>query len=208
MFAEATVLSLYDPDRSRTILKNGEITSSEAFRQALQGQLQQMQQRNGEGFRLLTGYVTSPTLLRQIDDLLQQFPKAAWHAYEPIDEVNAETGAALAFGRPLRSVPQLDKARVLVTLDADPLGPGPNQLSNARGFAARRRPQDGGFSRIYSIETAPTLTCRRQGRTIGLRLSPTGQRGGIARPFNQLPFARRSLPDPAMRLAKKRPPPF
>ena len=49
-------------------------------------QLQQMQQRSGEGFRLLTGRVTSPTLLRQIDDLLQLFPKAAWHAYEPIDD--------------------------------------------------------------------------------------------------------------------------
>ena len=57
VFAEATVLSLYDPDRSRTILKNGEIASPEAFRQALQAQLQQMQQRNGGGFRLLTGRV-------------------------------------------------------------------------------------------------------------------------------------------------------
>ena len=79
--------------------------------------------------------------LRQIDDLLQKFPKAAWHAYEPIDEDNAAAGAALAYGKRLRSVPHLDKARVLVALDADPLDPGPSQLSNARGFAARRRPQ-------------------------------------------------------------------
>ena len=128
-----------------------------------------MQQRNGEGFRLLTGPVTSPTLLRQIDDLLQKFPKAAWHAYEPIDEGNAEAGAALAFGRPLRPVPQLDKARVLVALDADPLGQGPDQLSNARGFAARRRPQDGEFSRIYSIEAAPTLTGAKADHRIALQ---------------------------------------
>jgi molybdopterin-containing oxidoreductase family iron-sulfur binding subunit len=64
VFAEAAVLSLYDPDRSRAILNKGEIASPEAFRQALQARLQQIQQRNGEGFRLLTGRVTSPTLLR------------------------------------------------------------------------------------------------------------------------------------------------
>ena len=203
VFAEATVLSLYDPDRSRAILKKDEIASPEAFRQALQAQLQQMQQRNGEGFRLLTGRVTSPTLLRQIDDLLQQFPKAAWHAYEPIDEDNAEAGAALAFGRPLRSVPQLDKARVLVTLDADALGHGPNQLGNARGFAARRRPQDGGFSRIYSIEAGPTLTGAKADHRIALRPQLISEVAiAIARSMGA-PIREASLPDQAMRLAKQ-----
>ena len=39
VFAEAAVLSLYDPDRSRTVLKQGAIASPEAFRLALQQQL-------------------------------------------------------------------------------------------------------------------------------------------------------------------------
>ena len=203
VFAEAAVLSLYDPDRSRAILKNGEIASPEAFRQALQAQLQQMQQRNGEGFRLLTGRVSSPTLLRQIDDLLEKFPKAAWHAYEPIDEDNAQAGAALAFGRPLRCAPQLDKARVLVTLDADPLGQGPNQSSNARGFAARRRPQDGEFSRLYSIEAAPTLTGAKADHRIALQPQLISEVAiAIARSMGAS-IRDASLPDPAMRLAKQ-----
>jgi molybdopterin-containing oxidoreductase family iron-sulfur binding subunit len=109
VFAEAAVLSLYDPDRSRVILKKGEIASPESFRQALQAEFQQVRQRNGEGFRLLTGRVTSPTLLRQIDDLLQTFPKAKWHAYEPIDDDHAEAGAALAFGRPLRAMARINR---------------------------------------------------------------------------------------------------
>jgi molybdopterin-containing oxidoreductase family iron-sulfur binding subunit len=203
VFAEATVLSLYDPDRSRTILKKDEIASPEAFRQALQAQLQQMEQRNGEGFRLLTSHVTSPTLLRQIDDLLQKFPKAAWHAYEPIDEDNVKAGAALAFGRPLRSVPQLDKAHVLVALDADPLGQGPSQLANARGFAARRRPQDGEFSRIYSIEAAPTLTGAKADHRIALQPQLISEVAiAIARSMGA-PVREASLPDQAMRLAKQ-----
>ena len=203
VFAEATVLSLYDPDRSRTILENGEIASPDAFRMALRTQLQRMQQRSGEGFRLLTGRVTSPTLLRQIGDLLQQFPKAAWHAYEPIDEDNAEAGAALAFGRRLRSVPHLDKAHVLVALDADPLGQGPSQLRNARGFAARRRPQDGEFSRIYSIETAPTLTGAKADHRIALQPQLISEVAiAIARSMGA-PVREASLRDQAMRLAKQ-----
>jgi molybdopterin-containing oxidoreductase family iron-sulfur binding subunit len=169
VFAEAAVLSLYDPDRSRTILRDGAIASQDALRVALRTQLEEARQDGGEGLRLLTGNVTSPTLLRQIDALLRLFPKAKWHAYEPVDEDNARAGAALAYGRPLQTVPHLEKARILVALDADPLGPGPDQLRNARGFAARRTPQAGDFSRIYSIETAPTLTGAKADHRLALR---------------------------------------
>jgi hypothetical protein len=149
VFAEAAVLSLYDPDRSRTILNNGAIASPESFRLALQSQLQKLRTSGGEGLRLLTRRVTSPTLLRQIETLLHLFPKAAWHAYEPVDDDSDRAGAALAYRHGLYAVPRLEKVKVLLTLDADPLGPGPDQLRNARGFAARRSPQAGGFSRIY-----------------------------------------------------------
>ena len=168
VFAEAAVLSLYDPDRSRTILNNGAIASEDSFKRGLQLQLQEMHQSGGEGFRLLTGRVTSPTLLRQIDDVLQLFPKAAWHAYEPIDDESERSGAMLAYGRPLQAVPQLEKVQTLLTLDADPLGPGPDQLRNARGFAARRSPKSGGFSRIFSIEAAPTLSGAKADHRIAL----------------------------------------
>jgi Fe-S-cluster-containing dehydrogenase component len=203
VFTEAAVLSLYDPNRSRTVLKDGAITSPDAFRLALHAQLEQMHRRDGEGFRLLTGRVTSPTLLRQIDDLLQMFPKAAWHAYEPIDEDNAQAGAALAFGKPLQVLPRLDKARVLVTLDADPLGQGPDQLRNAHGFAALRRPQSGDFSRIYSIEAAPTLTGAKADHRIALRPQLISEVAiAIARSMGAT-IREASLSDPVMRVAKQ-----
>ena len=58
-------------------------------------QLQQARAQGGEGFRLLTGRTTSPTLLRQIDGLLQAFPKAVWHAYDPIDLEGARADRCL-----------------------------------------------------------------------------------------------------------------
>ncbi|MGY4513523.1 hypothetical protein ACVIN2_006977 [Bradyrhizobium sp. USDA 3650] len=89
VFAEAAVLSLYDPDRSRTILHNGAIAPRETLHRALMAELTDARSRKGDGLRLLTGRTTSPTLLRQIDGLLQALPAANWHAYDPTDDANA-----------------------------------------------------------------------------------------------------------------------
>ncbi|MDQ6710346.1 MAG: 4Fe-4S dicluster domain-containing protein [Candidatus Dormibacteraeota bacterium] len=203
VFSEAAVLSLYDPDRSRTVLNKGAITSHDAFRLALQRQLEQMQKTGGEGFRLLTGHVTSPTMLRQIDDLLELFPKASWHAYEPIDNEADRAGAALAFGKPLETVPRLEKVKVLLTLDADPLGQGPDQLRNARGFASRRMPSAGGFSRIYSVEAAPTLTGAKADHRMALHPHLIGE-VAIAIAHSMGAGIREAvLPEKAMQFAKQ-----
>lgn len=175
VFAEAAVLSLYDPDRSRTVLHDGAIASYEQLRQAQLTQVQQMRASGGDGFRLLTGRITSPTLLRQIDDLLQAFPKAAWHAYDPIDQDSSRAGSKLAYGQPLRALAHLDRARIIVSLDADPLGHGPEQLRHGRGFAARRSTRGSDFSRIYAIESAPTLTGAKADHRLALHPDDIGE---------------------------------
>ena len=160
-FAEAAVVSLYDPDRSRAVREGGRIVSWEGFLTALRPRLDALGPKRGEGLRLLTGHVTSPTLLRLIGQVRERFPAMAWHAHEPIGERNARDGAVLAFGRPLAVLPRLDRAAVALCLDADPLGPGPDQMRHARGFAARRTARRGGaaaFSRIYAAEPVMTAT--------------------------------------------------
>ena len=162
-----------------------------------------MRQRDGEGFRLLTGRVTSPTLARQIYDLLRMYPKAIWHAYEPIDDDNSDAGAALAFGKSLQVLPRLDRASVLVALDADPLGHGPDQIRNARGFAARRKPLSKDFSRIYSIEAALTLTGAKADHRIALRPELIGEVAVAIAHMMGADIREASLPDQAARLAKQ-----
>lgn len=158
-FAEAAVLSLYDPDRSRTPTLKGRISSWDAFRAALLPQLEKHNKEGGNGLRLLTGRVTSPTLLRQIDGLLTRYPQAEWHVHEPIDDSLERRGTTLAFGRALHTLPHLDKADVMLFLDADPLGPGPSQISNARHWIEARNPKNSpNFSRCYVVESVPTLT--------------------------------------------------
>jgi len=160
VFAEASVLSLYDPDRSRAVRNRVQPMAWDAFWGVLQGQMQQEKSRNGAGLRILTGRVTSPTLRRQFNDLLQALPEAKWYRYEPINDDAATAGAALAFGRPLTALPRLGDAQVVLALDADPLGPGPQQIRMARAFNNARRAgaSDQEFLRLYAAEPAWSLT--------------------------------------------------
>ncbi len=158
-FAEAAVLSLYDPDRSRTPTLKGNISSWDAFRGALLPQLEKHSKNGGEDLRLLTGRITSPTLLRQIDDLLKKYPQAVWHVHEPIDDDLERRGTIMAFDRTLHALPRIDKTEVLLCLDADPLGPGPRQTNNARHWIETRNPKSAPkFSRTYVAESVLTLT--------------------------------------------------
>jgi len=70
---------------------------------------------------------------------LESFPQAKWYRYEPVDDDAARAGAARAFGRPLSAIPRLADARVAVTLDADPIGPGPEQIRFGHDFISARK---------------------------------------------------------------------
>ncbi len=158
VFAEAALLDLYDPDRSRTVTEkvNG-IGSWDMFERALAGPLGTVRAQKGRGLHLVTGRVTSPTLLRQIDALLGAMPEAVWHVHEPVEAGHVEAGAERAFGRPLHALPRLDQAETILCVGADPLGPGPDQIRFASAFAERRRDR-ARFGRLYVAEAAPTLT--------------------------------------------------
>ena len=100
-FAQASVLGLYDPDRSQVVLQAGRISTWDAFLSALNTRLAAEQGRQGAGLRVLTEAVTSPTLASQLRQLLTKFPAATWHQYEPAGRDAARTGARLAFGEPV-----------------------------------------------------------------------------------------------------------
>ena len=82
MFNQASILTLYDPDRSQTVIHEGRIESWAAFLTAIGNVRSQIAPR-GAGLRILTETVTSPSLGAQIRDVAAQFPDAKWHQYEP-----------------------------------------------------------------------------------------------------------------------------
>ncbi len=164
VFAQASVLGLYDPDRAQTITYLGDIRPWSAFLGEAQNALAGQRGSKGAGLRILTETVTSPTLAQQIKTLLAEFPAARWIQYEPINRDNARAGAILAFGEDVNTIYHFDKADVILSLDADFLDCGPGHLRYTRDFAARRKLQEGGnkkdweMNRLYVVESALTNT--------------------------------------------------
>ena len=163
VFVEAEVLSLYDPGRARFVSNADGPASWEALEAALQPRLAAARAARGAGLTILTGRTVSPTELRLIAALRAAMPSLAWRRFEPVNDDAARAGARLAFGRPLDTLPRLDQADVVLCLDADPLGPGPEQIRNGRGFVAARDPapkdrSGGRFSRLYAVEPGWSLT--------------------------------------------------
>jgi molybdopterin-containing oxidoreductase family iron-sulfur binding subunit len=154
---QASVLDLYDPDRSQTLTYLGEIRPHGAFLAALRAAMTAQRAVGGAGLRLLTGTVTSPTLGDQIEGLLAALPAARWHVWEPLHRDNSMAGARLAFGRPIDTIRRFEAAAVVLTLDADPFDADPASLRQAREFSRGRRPEGAAMSRLYAVESAASL---------------------------------------------------
>src|SRR6266566_7513535 len=153
-FMQASLLGLYDPDRSQVVRHLGEIATWSDFLGALQPVL-----KNGASLRLLTQAITSPTLGAQIQQLLAQIPGMRWHQWEPVSRDNVREGLRMAFGAYVNAVYHFDKANVVVSLDCDFADNGPGHLRYARDFASRRRVRHGetkSVNRLYAIESSPS----------------------------------------------------
>ena len=170
VFVEASVLSLYDPERSRAPHSAGRIQPWSSFEAALRSRVEREKSRGGAGLALLTGRVTSPTLIAQIDALKRALPQARWYRYEPVDDDAVAAGARQAFGQPAAALPRFGDARVALMLDADPLGCGPQQIRFGHDITAQRRSQVMADSlRLFVVEPTLTLTGALADHRLALR---------------------------------------
>ena len=160
IFVQAAILQLWDPDRSQTVMRHTDTASWDDFAAALVQRIETCERTGGSGLRVLTGTITSPTVSAQLDSLLRRFPQARWHVHQPAGNANAYEGARLAFGAPRSTRLHLDRAKVIVSLEADFLTDSAGGVRYARDFAATRTPESthGAISRLYVLEATPSLT--------------------------------------------------
>ena len=85
IFSQASILSLYDPDRSQIPLFREEIAHLDHVRRRMRTALDEQRPKQGAGMRFLTETITSPTLAAQMKGILTEFPQAKWHQYEPVN---------------------------------------------------------------------------------------------------------------------------
>ncbi len=163
VFVQASILDMYDPDRSQTITFLGEMNTWSGFNLALKGPLNSQKAVKGGGLRILSHTVGSPTMASLMDQVHAAYPESKWIQYEPLNRDNVRAGAKLAFGQYVETRYNLEKADVILSLDGDFLSSGfPGFLYYARSFAARRNPDlKEKMSRFYAIESTPTNTAAR-----------------------------------------------
>jgi molybdopterin-containing oxidoreductase family iron-sulfur binding subunit len=168
VFAQASVLSLYDPFRSQSVLQDGRENSWEAFRAGIAGDFSRLHATGGTGLRLLTGPFTSPTQAAQIAAMRAAFPGMHWHSHAPVGREALYQSTQRVFGQPLETSWRVQDARVIVTLDGDLLDAGPHQIGIAKSWSEARRTAaaSGRLLPIYSAASIPSLTSAKADRSV------------------------------------------
>jgi MoCo/4Fe-4S cofactor protein with predicted Tat translocation signal len=174
VFAQASILGLYDPDRSQAVVQRNAADeakpSFDAFVAAMRSKLTALRQAGGAGLAILTEETSSDSVARLKARLATEMPKAKVVAYEPINDDDEREGSRIAFGKPMRALYDL-AADVVVTLDADLLGAHPMMLAHARAFASRRNPDAGALNRMYAVESHHSTTGAMADHRLPLRQS-------------------------------------
>jgi MoCo/4Fe-4S cofactor protein with predicted Tat translocation signal len=164
IFSQASILTLYDPDRSQTPMFRGETRPWTQFMAEIRGALEKegdgIKAKKGAGLRFLTETITSPSLAAQMKSILTDFPEAKWHQYEPANRDHARAGAIMSFGQPVNTIFDFSKADRILSLGSDFLACLPGSLRYARDYAAKRRiaGDKNEMNRLYVVESTPTTT--------------------------------------------------
>ncbi len=158
IYHQASMLGLYDPDRSRSPLNNGEKVSPDDFYNFAGDYFADRNRR----ILFIDEATSSPTYHRLKSEILQEFPNAEWVTYEPFSDRNVVEGTQIAFGQRVRTVNHYDQADLVVALDDDFMSPQAhkNSVENSVNVTSRRQVEstDDTMSRIYAIENAFTST--------------------------------------------------
>src|ERR1700686_1048442 len=177
LFAQASILNLYDPDRSTTLTYMGELRPWGEFALALNSKINDkegLRARQGAGLRFLTGAVSSPSFGWQMKAVQQLFPQSRWHRWDPVNRDNVRAGSKLAFGGYYDPIYNFENAAVVVSLDADFLSGAwfPGFVRYARDFMRGRKLDNGDqMNRLYVAESAPSTTGAKADHRLVLRPS-------------------------------------
>ncbi len=160
VWAQASILDLYDPDRSKTVRFGDQASSWNEFVAAwTEGDLAPA--ADGSGLAVLAEPSSSPTMLRLKSALLERYPQARWVTWQPVSDENVDRGVESAAGDHYHALYHLERARVLLSLDSDLLSTEGDSVRNLRGYARSRRAGDNGspeMLRHYAVDGVHSLT--------------------------------------------------
>jgi molybdopterin-containing oxidoreductase family iron-sulfur binding subunit len=200
-FAQASVLSLYDPDRAQRYALNGSLSSKSAALDALTALAGKF--GDGDGVAFLMEQSSSPSRARMQQMVSAKYPRARWFVYEAVDLDAARDAASLAYGKSVAPYYNLEKAEKILALDCDFIGTEENATVNIGRFAKGRHVagKDDPMSRLYAVESLFTLTGMNADHR--LRVAPSLMVAVVARmalnilPSGELDAKLKELSEPA-----------
>ncbi len=159
LYMQASILNLYDPERSRRVMNKGVEKNWDQFVTFWRGLSEKYEQNGGEGLAVLTESFSSPTQSRLMEQFRKTYPKAIIACWEP-SELHNRLDYFKKDGRQYSLNYKTDRAKVILALDADPLLTEDESLRNARGFAKGReiRSTSDNMNRLYAVEGNYSLT--------------------------------------------------
>jgi MoCo/4Fe-4S cofactor protein with predicted Tat translocation signal len=158
--AQASVLSLYDPDRARAYANYGKPSSRDDFFKFLDTHKKDLAKTAGKGLAILTDETVSPTRLRLLDELKKKFPQATIHRYEAFGPANVRAAYNKAFADGVMPAYHFDKAERVFAIDSDFLGldrvggQSTGQFMSGRKALKNSDP----MNRLYVVESNYTIT--------------------------------------------------
>ncbi len=173
---QSRVLELYDPDRSRSLTKQGNPSTWTDFASWCGAAASRFKASGGAGLAVLVDESMSPTLDDMKSRFLALYPKARWASWNPMAADSAIAAGVAAFGSPFIAMPSLDAAKVMLVLDADLFGCPATGVAHARAWAKGRRieesdPSKQTQSRMYVAEPSVTVTGMSADERFALRRS-------------------------------------
>jgi len=176
-WAQAAILNLYDPDRSRHFYSGGTTTSIESAIDFLSGFSKKAQANGGEGLAFLIESNNSPSRSRLQQLISSRLPKARWFLHEAIDTDIHRRAASQAFAESVQPRFKFEAAKVIVSLDCDFIGSEEESHNHIRRFTQGRKMEKAGdsMSRLYIVEALMSLTGVNADHRLRLPASAVGQ---------------------------------
>lgn len=159
-FVQASVLDLYDPDRSTTSTLRGTAAGAAQIQDLLAAIGTEAKTSRGAGLVFLAESSGSPTRERLVAKLKRELPDAVWAEYDAVVDEPPAAAAKAVFGRDVKPLYRFAKAKRIVSLDADFFGTEAGSIGYTRDFAKGRKAltKDADLNRLYAVESTFTLT--------------------------------------------------
>jgi molybdopterin-containing oxidoreductase family iron-sulfur binding subunit len=169
-FEQGAIYHLFDPQRARTLRHGRQSIATGTFFAEMAKKGAELEKERGRRLRFLVEPSGSPAEATLRVRIMERFPEARFYAFAAAGNDAGYEGTKLLFGRALETRLDFDRARVIVSLDADFLGHGPFRLRYARDFANHRVP-DRELNRLYMAEAGFSITGQGADHRLRVRAS-------------------------------------